>query len=281
MRRKSLGIGVLLAIVLLAFWGAPAPAALVIDNFAVGGGDTPNQFLMVGPGGPPSPPNLVTQVPFSAAGALGGIRNIVVTRTFASGFVTGDVSFSVTNAFSLGAGAALGTSRIIYGGSQNTNTGMVIINPGLGGVNLSQNGINTGISTSGLSAEGGVTLTVNLYSDNTHESTGKATLAIGQPLSDGSNLAPIFIAFANFLATGSSGGATLTNINAIEVILDNGTDQTMHLNSSGTIGPISATGPAPLVPAPPSVVLLLTGLGIGALYRLRARWTGAVAAVPG
>jgi hypothetical protein len=267
-------MGVLLAIALLAAPSTPLHAALVIDNFAVvAPPDTPNQILLAGPGGPASPPNLTNAAAFNSAGALGGIRDMVVTRIFGTGFLSGDVNLSVTNAFSFGSGAALGSARIIYDAN---STHMVSTSPGLNpptGVDLTQGGINTGISTSGLSAEGGITLTINLYTDSTHESTGTATLAIGQPNSMGTNLAPIFLPFASFLATGGSGGAALTHIRAIEIILDNGTNPTMHTTASGTIGPVSATGqgPPPVVPVPASAVLLLTGLAAGAGYRLRTR----------
>src|SRR5262249_28726639 len=157
----------------------------------------------------------------------------------------------------------LGSARIIYDGDSNH---LVNTNPGLGSIDLTQGGINTGISTSGLSLDGGITLTFNLYTDSTHESTGKATLPIGQPNSMGTNLAPIFISFADFVPTGGSGGATLSDIHAIEIILDNGTDPSMHTTDRGAIGPIVATG----VPAPPSAVLLLTGLAAGTVF---AGWT--------
>jgi hypothetical protein len=263
-------MGILLAVALLAAPSAPLHAALVIDNFAVVAGDTSPQFLLAGPGG--SNP-LTSAAAFNSAGAIGAIRDMVLTRTVGTGFLSADVNSSVANAFSFASGAALGSGRIIYDAN---STHMVTTSPGLNppsGVDLTQGGINTGISTSGLSAEGGITLTINLYTDSTHESTGTAVLAVGQPNSMGTNLAPIFIQFASFLATGGSGGAALTNIRAIEIILDNGTNPTMHTTASGTIGPVIATGqgPPPVVPVPASAVLLLTGLAAGAGYRLRTR----------
>jgi hypothetical protein len=280
MGRKSLGLGVFLAMVLMPLTAAPLHAAFVIDNFAVvSPPDSSPQFLLVGPGGV-SPPSLTSAAAFNSAGAVGAIRDMVVTRTVGMGFLSGDVSNSVTNGFSFGSGLALGSARIIYDAN---STHMVTTSPGLNppnGVDLTQGGVNTGISTSGLSAEGGITLTINLYTDSTHESTGTATLAIGQPNPMGTNLAPIFIPFASFVPTGGSGSADLSHIRAIEVILDNGTDPTMHTTASGTIGPIIATGQG-VVPAPPGAVLLLTGLAVGAVYRRRAaRRLRPAAAIP-
>jgi len=264
------------ALALLALPNASVRAAFVIDNFAVvSPPDTPNQILLAGPGGS-SPPNLTNAAAFNSAGALGGIRDMVVTRTVGSGFLSGDVNNSVANSFSFGSGLALGSARIIY--DANT-THTVTTSPGLNppnGVDLTQGGIDTGIATSGLSVEGGITLTINLYTDASHESTGQTTLAIGQPNSAGTNLAPIFLSFASFTPTGGSGGATLTNIRAIEIVLDNGSNPTMHTTDSGTIGPVMAVAPAAsAAPEPASLTLLATGalglLGYGWRKRRQTR----------
>src|SRR5262249_1509730 len=135
-------------------------------------------------------------------------------RIVGAGIVRSDVSLSVIDAFSFASEAALGSARIIYDGDSNHG---VNTNPGLGSIDLTQGGINTGISTSGLSLDRAITLSFNLYTDSPHESTGKATLPIGQPTPMGTNLAPIFISFADFVPTGGSGGATLSNIHAIEI----------------------------------------------------------------
>src|SRR5262245_52824727 len=114
MGRKSLGLGVFLAMLLMPLTAAPLQAAFVIDNFAVvSPPDTPNQILLAGPGGPSSPPSLTNAAAFNAAGAVGAIRDMVVTRAVGTGFLSGDVSNSVTNGFSFGSGLALGTARII------------------------------------------------------------------------------------------------------------------------------------------------------------------------
>jgi hypothetical protein len=269
-------MSVFLAIALLAALSARLQADFVIDNFAVvSPPDSSSQFVLTGPGG--SSPTLTNAAAFNSTGATGGIRDMVVNRTFGSGFLSGDVGSSVTDAFSFGSGLALGSARIIYDAGSNH---MVNTNPGLGSIDLTQGGINTGISTSGLSAEGGITLTINLYTDSSHESTGAAILPIGQPNSMGTNLAPIFLPFATFVPTGGSGGATLTNIHAIEIILDNGTNPSMHTTASGTIGPVIATGMQVAVPAPPSLVLLLTGLAVGAVFAGRTRQSRRALAVP-
>lgn len=213
------------------------------------------QRIEVG-GAPPG-----TQTDFgtiSDTGSLGGARGILVTRTSNAGTISVDVNYSMFGAlaFNSSAGAA-GFAEIHFDGG---NASPILDPDGLGAIDLTDSGLNTGFhfrATSDL----GATLTLAVSSG-----TGFTSVASVEVLADPTFAFQDFtIPFSAFSPETGFTAADFTKVGAISLLIDG----RAHAGTDVAIGPIQVSA----VPEPST--LLMSGIGlIGgslAVWRRRSR----------
>lgn len=220
-------------------------AEVVIDDFAT------YQTLSVG--GPPAGPlsDFVTQTTLEA---IGGERDVYLERTSANaGTVAMDVSGSVASQLSYASAPfTSGNLLLTYDG----NDGSSALNPtGLGGVDLTQLGANTGVFLRATSDLGSI-LTFTIYTDATHFST--ASIAIGADPTF--TFQDYFTPFTSF-AAGGIGGADFTSVGAISLLLNGATQ--------GTDVSLETVVAAPTPVPEPTGALLIAAAGL--FFHLRRR----------
>lgn len=226
----------------------PAKAAILIDDFIT------TQTVSANP---------VTTVNGSAAlapEAIGGERDLLVE--FVSGFTSLSLAsnpFSGELLISDSGATVKGRSTVIWDGKDGDPK---VIDPtGLGGVDLTVGG-NNAFEFNVLFADlvGSVVFRVYDASDATGDTWSEGTLAL-----PGGVFAPVdlFLPFASLTTVGPNGAASLANVGALTMLIDNTTTGSLDV----AIGDIYA------VPEPST--LLLAGLGLVGLVGLARRRTAA------
>ncbi len=167
-----------------------------------------------------------------ASEALGGYRKLLVTLDQPFGTVAmmaNDPDSGMARLDFSATATATGSRRVTWDGTGNAADSTNFT--GLGGVDLTHGGMNTGIATV-VNADKVGEVTIRLYSDAINHSTAIIPL----PNTMG-GLARVFVPFTSFLATAGA-GATLTNLGAIRIDVD-----ADSVAADGYIEAIGAVGP--------------------------------------
>jgi hypothetical protein len=227
-----------------AFCLQEARADVIIDDF-----DTYQSITVAGPpAGPAS--TFASQLTLEA---LGGERDVMLARTSSnSGAVAVDISGSVVSQLSYASAPfTTGGLLLVYDGVDGSAT---LNYTGLGGLDLTQSGVNTGILLRSVS-DLGSSLTFTIYTDATRFST--ATLPI---LADPSfTFADYFTPFLSFTALGVNGGANFANVGAITLELDGST--------AGTDVSLETIAAAPTPVPEPAGAFLIACAGLSLILR--------------
>lgn len=183
-----------------------ASAAIVIDTFSGGALN-----VSTPPGGAnPSSANGGTL----SANALGGAHNLSITRTTGTGGFNNSIDQAGNGFWSYSSGPGdAGRGTVLYdGGTDN-----VVSDPGLGGIDLTQGGLNDRIVFKYRADQAGSNvLGVVLYSGAGNSSTATVNVSgtgFSGPFADG------VIPFSSFVNS-SGTGASLSNISAIQLLID-------------------------------------------------------------
>jgi large repetitive protein len=176
-----------------------------IDSF-----DTYHELILSGaPAGPKSIFEAVT-----VGDVIGGERDVLLERTSAnSGSISMDINASFSGALSFASSLnTSGSALMVYDGAD----AIAGINyTGLGGVDLTEGGINKGLFL-GTTSDLGANVVFTVYTDETHYS--RFSMFVGADISftfDG-----YFAEFRNFSALGLDGGADYSNVGAITLLID-------------------------------------------------------------
>jgi uncharacterized repeat protein (TIGR01451 family) len=168
-----------------------------------------------------------------ASEALGGYRKLVASLDQVYGTVAlsaNDPDSGMSRLDFSATSAATGSRRVTWDGTSSSADATNYT--GLGGIDLTKGGQNTGIATA-IGADKVGTITMRLYTDANNYST--ATIQI--PNTGGSAITQVYVPFSSFVATAGV-GASLTNIGAIQ--LDVAADSAA---ADGQIDAIGAVGP--------------------------------------
>lgn len=185
---------------------ASAFAAITIDSF-----DVTQQFVIVV--GFPAGVRSATSV-VGAPEAIGAERDIFITRTSTgAGSTSTDVDLTVDGVLAYSAGPFT-TGHALVEWDGNDGTANTLDPTGLGGVDLTQGGLNTGIVIS-VTSDLGTTLELTLYSNGADFSL--ASIAIPPDPSFTPSL--VFIPFSAF-SVGGGAGADFGNVGAVTLFID-------------------------------------------------------------
>lgn len=234
-------------VLLLVGLSSSAQAILTIDDF--------DSFSFLTVSGPPAGP-MSNFASYTTAQALGGERDAMISRLSSnSGAVSMDISGSVASQLSYASAPFTSGSLFL---SYDGVDGVSAFNPeGLGGIDITQSGANTGIflrSTSDLGAE----LTFTIYTTADYVSTVTIPIAADPTFT----FTDYFMPFSSFSDIGSLGGADFADVGAITLFLDGSTPGT-----DVSLETVIATA----TPVPePGGCLLVTMAGFVALRRRRA-----------
>jgi hypothetical protein len=221
--------------------GPRAEAIVVIDDF-----DTYSFLNVTGP--PSGPASLFSS--YTTSESIGGERDVFIERTSAnSGAVAMDISGSVLSQLSYAsAPSTSGNLRLVYDGLD----GLSALNPtGLGGVDLTQSGVNTGVFLRSAS-DLGASITFTVYTDADRFSVVTVPIAADPSFT----FMDYYTDFTSFSPAGSSGGASFTNVGAI----------TLELNGSTAGTDVSIQTVVASVPEPGSCFLIFAA-GMALLLR--------------
>ncbi|MBD3676008.1 MAG: PEP-CTERM sorting domain-containing protein [Planctomycetaceae bacterium] len=233
----------LAAAALMAF-SSVAQADLIIDDFSSG-----SQTLSAAGG--------ATTTESVAGTMIGGERDSLITN-FGS---EGRVDLDINNSFS-GAGMTLysesnntdGKFELVYDGIDNSS--VIDTASGLGGIDLTQAGANTGILFTGVASDLGTTLTFTVWSSTTDSSSYTI------PVSSGNITSDVFVGFNQFSGTADFTTVTALRLTGDVALTQNGTD--INLTS------IVATTPEPASLAIMGLGGLLAGCGVARRRRKQA-----------
>jgi hypothetical protein len=232
MNRRFLGLSLLGFAALLAT-GERASASFVISSF-----NANQQVVVFGP-----PPGAKSGTDTSVAPqSIGGYRTIIVDRLAppnTQGFVIADSNLTQPGFFTLSSPTGVTSSvELRFDGN---NSGPVINPSGLGGIDITQGGLNNGILFRMVS-DIGAPLTVTAYSGAGNYS--QATTLI--PADPSFTLQNVFLPFAAFTTIGGTGG-DFTNLGALSFMIDGSASPSLDAQ----LDFISAT----TVPEPSSLAL--------------------------
>ena len=234
----------LISLSLFALFDSSAEAIVVIDDFN-------SSYSITIPGTTPGATGVDS---FTATSeAIGGERDIYLERTTGnSGAVSMDISQSLASQLSYASAPfTSGNLLLVYDGMDGSS----ILNPtGLGGIDITQGGLNTGIFLRSAS-DLGSNITFSIYTDADHFSL------LTMPINANPSFAftDYFASFNLFSSMGSMGGADFTNVGAISLLLDGSTAGT-----DVSIATVIAT-----VPEPGSCILIFSA-GLMLLMRRKA-----------
>lgn len=190
----------------ICLWGHTAQAAVNIDNFDL----TAQSAVISGlPAGLTSKANVVL-----APEAIGAEHDLYVTRTSAgAGSISADVDLTVDGFLAYASGPfTKGNALIEWDGVDMLANSLAAT--GLGAVDLTQGGTNTGILIKA-SSDLGTTLVVKVYSSATNFSTATVTV----PPDPSFTIVTFFIPFTLF-ATGGGSGVDFTHVGAVTLFID-------------------------------------------------------------
>jgi len=147
---------------------------------------------------------------------LGGERDLDVSRTsINSGGVSVDTNASFLGALAYSSSpATTGFATVTYDGTDGSSG---IAYRGLGGVDLTQSNVNTGVAI-GTTSDIGASATFTIYTDATHYSSVDVPVVADTSFT----FTNYFVRFSDFQALGASGGADFKDVGAITLYL-NGT----------------------------------------------------------
>ncbi len=194
-----------LTTIALFLFATSARAELLIDVFDAA------QTVSVS-GAPLGPKSIFDSI--TAPGILGGERDVFLQRTSAnSGSISVDVDGSFAGALAYASSpATTGSALMTYDGTDGASG---INFTGLGGIDLTQAGLNLGINLS-TTSDNGASVTFTIYTDATHFSLFTVPVLADPTFT----FTDYFVDFASFVPTGADGGANYTNVGAITVLLD-------------------------------------------------------------
>jgi hypothetical protein len=244
---KRLAVAALMGASLV--WGQSAQADVMIDTFST------TQEVFVNPGTPTASSELF------AGEAIGDYRDIYLNLSSAEGSAEAKVGTSVSNTLTYSSGFfSRGNALITWDGNDVPDDASPggIQYTGLGGLNLSESGGNSGIYFMAGSDLGAI-LTFTVYTDGSNYSTATKTIAAG-------TMTPqmFYIPFVGgFTPTGS--GADFTNVGAITLYVNG--DNPEFEATDVSIDNIQATH----MPEPTSMSVLLLGTGIAGFLKRRKR----------
>lgn len=167
-----------------------------------------------------------------ATEAIGGFRKLVATldQPFGTVAMAANDPGSGLARLDFSATATATGSRLVTWDGSGTSPGSTHFT-GLGGIDLTEGGLNTGISIVVNADKAGV-ITTRLYTSASNYSTA----AIAFPAT-GSGVSTIFMPFSSFTATAGA-GVTLTNLGAIQIDIDaSGVAADGYIDSIGGFGP--------------------------------------------
>ncbi len=195
----------------------------------------------------------------AAAEAVGGERDILVTRTGGAGKVEANVNDDNPGELSIAHAAATdGKALIIWDGAPDTDTDGTVDPEGLSPkVDVTQGGVNQFLQVRA-ATDFQAFLTFTFYTDATNYSTYKLTVP-----ADSGLLKDFFIPFSSFTAVG--GGANFASVGAITMGVDDGDALDVRVDFIKAVAN---------VPEPSSVALVLVGAGLwgaAAVARRRRR----------
>lgn len=173
----------------------------------------------------------------AASEAIGGHRKLAVTLDQNTGTISlsandPDSGFAVLDYSATS--TASGSRRVTWDGG--SGAGNTLNASGLGGIDLTQAGANTGLAMI-IGADKAGMITLKLYTDANNYST--ATVEI--PNTGGAATSQVFVPFSAFVVGGGN-GATLTNIGAITLdVAANSTAADGQIDTIGAIGPTVKT----------------------------------------
>lgn len=250
MKRCGL-FGLVVAAVVCTTGTAQAVGLFTIDTF-----DTPQALSVNGPANTASSS-------VSGVGIIGGHRDMEVNSTAGIPFLTwdADASVSIPGKFNISAGPTIAGNTLLQ---WDGGDGSISLDPtGLGGIDITNGGLNTaiGIRVSSSDLASNFTLTVYDASDNTGSTFSTANLAVPSGIFSDTDF---LVNFTDFV-----GGADLTNVGAIELLVDGavpGLDLIFDFIQSG-----STLIPEPFSAATWLVCLTVAGLVIGRKRRLAAK----------
>ena len=227
----------LLALAAIAFT-APTQASVVIDNFDV------TQSIT-------APPTTFGFVNGATSSIIGGQRDVTVSRS--SGFAFAQFTSNLVPSvllFSTDFGTS-GLAVIQYDGADNSSA----FNPtGLGGVDVTESGVNKGLSITGGADLAGATILFELFTNATQFSTFLFVTPV-----DLSGTTTSFIPFTSFIGT-----ADPTNLGALRITLTNPIDRDIALQLTAFTPPLAT------VPEPSALGLVVTA-GLSGLFFTRRR----------
>jgi large repetitive protein len=229
---------------LLALLCSRVEAIVVIDDFNA-------SYSLTIPGSNPGVTSLFASNATSEA--LGGERDIYIERTSGnSGAVSMDVSQSLASQLSYASAPfTTGNLLLVYDGADNSS----ILNPtGLGGIDITQSGINTGIFLRSAS-DLGSSITFSIYTDADRWSMLTLPIAANPSFA----FTDYFGTFTSFTSMGAMGGADFMNVGAISLLLDGSTAGT-----DVSIETVVATVPEP------GGCLLIFSAGLMLLFRRKS-----------
>ena len=231
----------LLALAAIAFtaFTAPTHANVVIDSFDV------NQSIT-------APPTTFGFVDGPTSSIIGGQRDATVSRSGGATSVQFESNLNIPGALLFSTNfSASGIAVIQYDGADNSSA----FNPtGLGGIDVTQSGVNKGVSITGGADLPGATILFELFTNATQFSS----FLFATPV-DGSGLTTSFIPFTSFTGT-----ADPTNLGALRVTLTNPTNADVALQLT------AFTPPLAIVPEPSALGLVVTA-GLSGLFFTRRR----------
>ncbi len=200
MNRKVVGLVIVFLILLVA---TQASADTIgIDNFNTADQDLCDPTTVCG--------DAATSSSVAYGSAIGGFRDMVVTRTGGPGNVTAETGFGGDLAAYSQDTITRGTWEIIWDGDNvqgNLNMGL--------GADITDGGTNTQVIFGSFTNDQVFDLTIEVYTTATDFSRAVLT----QPVQSGVTLA---IPFTSFAPAGGA-GVTVTNVNAIRVFVDGST----------------------------------------------------------
>ena len=206
LRLVAAAFGGLLVLLGLGLAQTPAHAVTVIDSF-----DTSQALSRFGVG------NTSSSVDVAAGQILGNERDVFVTVTTGNGSLNVDVNLSLAGGLShAAAGLVRGTTLVTYDGNDDNPTSL---NPtGLGGVDLTNGGLDSLIYVVAPFADLGASLAITVHSDATRCSR------LSQPVPPATSpVLPsvLLFRFIDFtVAPGCANPADFTNVGALSVFID-------------------------------------------------------------